>query len=194
LVPARVSSYSLVTFETNRYSVPVEYVGRQVFLKAFVDHLEVVWEDRLIATHRRSYAREQDQLDPQHFLRLLMQRPGAWEHAKAIREWQAHWPKVYDRYLAALRDHHPEPQGLREFVRILALHRTFSEAQITAALDWALEARCFSWEGVLRWLQEHDPQAPTAEPARLERSTPRVALPDLAQYQQLVGAGGHDGA
>src|SRR5581483_10578068 len=65
-LPARVSRYSLVTFESNRYSIPVEYVGRQVLLKAFVHHLEVIWEDRIIATHRRCYARERDLLDPHH--------------------------------------------------------------------------------------------------------------------------------
>jgi len=66
-----------------------------------------------------------------------MQRPGAWDHAKAIREWQARWPKVYDCYLATLREHQPEPQGVREFVRILALHRSYSETQIATALEWA---------------------------------------------------------
>lgn len=196
--PARVNRYSLITFETNRYSVPVEYVGRQVLLKAFVDRLEVVWEDRVIATHRRCYERERDVLDPQHFLRLIMQRPGAWEHAKAIREWQARWPQIYDRYLAALHEHHPEPQGVREFVRILALHRTYTEAQIAAALDWALGARCFTWEGVLHWLREQTATPVSdlaeAEPRTAGRATPRVALPDLARYQQLVTAGGSDGA
>jgi transposase len=195
-LPARVNRYSLITFETNRYSVPVDYVGRQVLVKAFVDHLDVVWEDRVIATHQRGYDRERDVLDPQHFLRLIMQRPGAWEHAKAIREWQARWPKVYDRYLAVLREHHPEPQGIREFVRILALHRTFSEHQITAALDWALSARCFNWEGVLHWLRQNF-TAPSSghevERGVAQRPTPRVALPDLAQYQQLVTAGDPDG-
>lgn len=196
-LPARVNRFSLVTFETNRYSVPSEYAGRPVLVKAFVDRVEVVCDDRVIASHPRSYAREGDFLDPHHFLRLILERPGAWEHAKAIRDWQAHWPKVYDRYLAALREHYPEPQGLREFVRILMLQRTFSEPQMAAALEWALAERCYTCEGVLHHLRA---QAESAEAARantpqrsLERPTPRVALPDLAQYQQLVSVGGRDG-
>jgi transposase len=197
ILPARVSSYGLITFETNRYSVPVQYVGRQVLLKAFVDRLEMIWEDRVIATHRRCYARERDLLDPQHVLRLLLQRPGAWEHARVIREWQARWPKVYDRMLAALRTQYPEPQGLREFVRMLGLHHTFSELQMAAAFEWALSARCFTEEGVRQWLCTQF--APLAGPLPeevippLTRPTPRVALPNLEQYQTLVGAGGRDG-
>jgi transposase len=196
-LPVRVNRYSLITFETNRYSVPVDYVGRQVLVKAFVHYLEVVWEDRVIATHRRCYERERDVLDPQHFLRLILQRPGAWEHAKAMREWQARWPKVYDRYLAVLREHHPEPQGLREFVRILALHRTYTEAQIATALEWALAAHCFSWEGVWQWLREHAAPSPGLDaegaPAASAHPSPQVALPNLAQYQALVETGGPDG-
>jgi transposase len=196
-VPSRVSSYSLVTFETNRYSVPVEYAGRPVQLKAFVDRLEVVFEDQVIATHPRSYGREGDFLDPQHFLRLLMQRPGAWEHCKAIREWQAHWPQVYDRYLAALREHYPEPHGLREFIRVLALHRTFDEPLIAQALEWALSQRCYTCEGVKQWLwqQTHptDTPAPLDLATRPELARPQVRAPDLAQYQQLV-VGGHHGS
>ncbi len=196
-LPARVNRYSLITFETNRYSVPIDYVRRQVLVKAFVERLEVVWEDRVVATHRRCYEREQDVLAPQHFLRLLRERPGAWDHAKAVHAWQAHWPKVYDRYLAVLRAYYPEPQGIREFVRILELHPSFSEAQMAVALEWALATRCYTWEGVRQWLQQQTatasiPEAelmliPTAPP------TPHVALPNLAQYQALVPLGGPDG-
>lgn len=197
VVPARVSRYSLIAFETNRYSIPVEYVGRQVLLKAFVDRLDLVWEDRVIATHRRCYERERDVLDPQHFLRLIMQRPGAWEHARAIHEWQARWPKVYDRYLAALRAHYPEPQGLREFVRMLGLHRSFTETQMATAFEWALGARCFTWEGVHQWLHAQHPlttgQSPEEALPPLTRPTPRVALPNLEQYQALVSTGGVHG-
>jgi transposase len=197
ILPARVNTYSLVTFETNRYSAPVSYVGRQVLLKAFVERLEIIWEDRVIATHRRCYARERDLLDPQHFLRLILQRPGAWEHARAVREWQARWPKVYDRMLAAMRTHYPEPQGLREFVRMLGLHHTFTELQIAAAFEWALTAHCFTEEGVRQWLRTQ--YAPLGGPLPeevvppLARPTPRVALPNLEQYQALVGGGGCDG-
>ncbi|MDE3090773.1 MAG: hypothetical protein KGJ80_15465 [Chloroflexota bacterium] len=192
-VPSRVNRFSLVTFETNRYSVPVEYADRQVLLKAFVDHLEVVWEDQVIARYPRSYGREGDFLDPQHFLRLMLERPGAWEHARTIREWQARWPQVYDRYLAVLREHYPEPQGLREFIRVLALHRTFDETLIAAALEWALAQRCYTCDGVKNWLwqQTHPTDAaPVLDlGTRPTRAHPKVSAPDLAQYQQLTAGG-----
>jgi len=104
---------------------------------------------------------------------------------------------VYDTYLAALRAQQPEPQGIREFVRILMLQETVGETHLAAALTWALSARCYSCEGVLRHLRAlglaPEPGTPGMRPDQAH-AQPSVALPNLAQYQQLVLAGGPDGA
>ena len=196
-VPARVNRYSLVTFETNRYSVPAEYVGRPVLVKAFVDRVEIVCNERRLATHGRCYDRERDVLIAAHFLRLILERPAAWEHAQVIQEWRAHWPAVYDTYLAALRVQLPEPQGIQEFVRVLMLQETVGETHLATALTWALSARCYSCEGVWRHLRAlgfaPEPGRPGTRPERVQPQ-PVVARPNLAQYQQLVLAGGPDGA
>ena len=170
--------------------------SRPVLVKAYVHQVAIACAEQVIATHPRSYGREGDFLNPAHVLRLILERPGAWDHAKAIHEWQARWPKVYDRYLTALRTHYPEPQGVREFVRVLMLHRTYSEPELAAALEWALTERCYSCEGVLHHLRG----TPTLTGSTLEAAglivsaPPRVALPDLAQYEQLVLAGSHHGS
>jgi len=49
--------------------------------------VEIAAGDKVIATHPRCYEREQDILDPFHYLPLLMTKPGAFDHAKALREW-----------------------------------------------------------------------------------------------------------
>lgn len=192
-VPARVNRYGLVTFETNRYSVPAEHVGHQVLIKAFVDRVEIVCNERRLATHERCYAREREVLIPAHFLRLILERPAAWEHAQVIQEWRTHWPAVYDTYLAALRRHLPEPQGIREFVRILMLHESVGEKPLAAALTWALSERCYSCEGVLRHLRALGLVPEPGTPRERVQPPPAVALPNLAQYQQLVWVGGPDG-
>ena len=98
--------------------------------------------------------------------------------------------------LAALRTHHPEPQGLREFVRMLGLHHSFTELQIATAFEWALTARCFTEEGIRQWLRtQYAPLAgslPEEVVPPLTRPTPHVALPNLEQYQALVPNGGRD--
>jgi transposase len=80
--PAKVNGYSQVTYETNRYSVPTDRAFEQVVIKAYLFHIEVIHLDEVLARHPRSYEREQDIFDPVHYLPLLAQRPGAFEHAK----------------------------------------------------------------------------------------------------------------
>ena len=50
---AKVNTYSMVQFETNRYSVPVKYVGEKVLIRASVDTVEILHNHNLIATHSR---------------------------------------------------------------------------------------------------------------------------------------------
>ena len=111
LVPAIVSHSAQVTFESNRYSVPALYQKREVLIRASVWQIDVLADrgSTLIASHPRGYEREQDILDPRHYLGLLAQRPGALEHCKAIQQWerQGRWPTIFGKYLQALRAVHP---------------------------------------------------------------------------------------
>ena len=74
----------MVTFQTNRYSVPVAHAGDALLLRAFVDRVEITDGTRVIAVHERCYGREQDILDVFHYLPLLKKRPGALDHAKPL--------------------------------------------------------------------------------------------------------------
>ncbi len=74
---ARLNGYSLVMYETNRYSVPVNRARKDVIVKAYPFHIEILDGTLLLARHLRSYQREQDLFEPLHYLPLLEQRPGA---------------------------------------------------------------------------------------------------------------------
>lgn len=67
----RVSAYSLVNFETNRYSVPVSNVGNTVTLKAYPETVEIWSKGKMIAKHTRCYQREQSIYDLEHYLPIL---------------------------------------------------------------------------------------------------------------------------
>jgi transposase len=199
LVPALVNRSAQVSFETNRYSVPALYQKREVLLRASVWQIDVL-ADRgatLIARHPRSYAREQDILDPRHYLGLLAQRPGALEHCKAIQQWEqeGRWPPIFGTYLAALRQAHPggAPAATREYVKILALYAEPTGAALPAVLEQALELRCFSLEGIKLLLHQHHQRMPPPVPLALATRPglaplARIAapLPNLRLYDQLL--------
>lgn len=177
-VPVVLNPYGQVEFETNRYSIPAEAAQRNLTLRAYPFRIEVLDRDDVIASHPRCYGYQQDILDPLHYLSLLEQRPGAFEHAKPLRHWRTEWPPVYERLLARLREQWPDGQGVREFVRILRLHTDYPAAQIAQAVEQALQYGCPHLDGVTLCLRQlMQPDAP-------------VAPLDLARWPELVTVGG----
>jgi hypothetical protein len=79
--PVTLNPYSQVEFETNRYSVPADKARRNLVIKAYPFRIHILCLEEVIASHPRCYDRQQDVLDPLHYLPLLEQRPGAFDHA-----------------------------------------------------------------------------------------------------------------
>jgi hypothetical protein len=120
----------------------------------------------------------------------LEQRPGAFDHAKPIRRWREGWPPAYERLLARLRAQWPDGRGVREFVRILKLHRDHPADLIAQAVGEALEYGCAHADGVelcLRQLKNPDssvsPIDLTDWPQLIGVAT---QVPDLRRYDQLL--------
>jgi transposase len=174
---ATLNGYSQVTFETNRYSVPTDKARRNLVLKAYPFRVDILVQKEVIASHPRCYGHKQDILDPLHYLPLLTERPGAFDHAKPIRRWRESWPPGYEQLLNRLREQWPEGRGVREFVRVLNLHRQYPAELVQQAVEQALAYGCAHADGVELCVHQ------LAEP-----ETPLSAL-DLTEYPELVTVG-----
>lgn len=188
--PVHPDGFGLVRFQTNRYSVPADHTHEALWLRAFVHQVEIGNGRKTLAVHPRCYGREQDILNPMHYLHALEQKPGAWEQAKPILEWQKRWPEVYNRYLAALRDRLSTSQGTKEFVRILRLHEFYPEALIAQAVEQALDSHCFSADGVkqliLRLTEPVQVTGPLDLTGRPHLSEVQVTWPEVRQFDMLL--------
>jgi hypothetical protein len=131
--PCRVSSTCLVSYDRNRYSVPAEWAGQRVSLRAWADRIGVVAEDTLIAEHVRSFGRERMILDPWHYLPVLEKKPGALRHGAPFQDWKLPGPllAVKERLLK-------QPQGDRAFVDVLLALREHGSQILTTACERAL--------------------------------------------------------
>jgi len=172
-----LNGFGQVEFETNRYSVPAQDAYRNLVIKAYPFRVDVLYLNDVIASHPRCYGKQQDILDPLHYLPLLEQRPGAFEHAKPIRRWRENWPPVYERLLARLREQWPAGKGVQEFVRILRLHEEYPADLIVQAVEQALAYGCAHLDGVKLCLRQ------LAEPHSL---LPAI---DLSAWPELVAVG-----
>ena len=81
----RVNSYSLVTFQTNKYSVPCKYVGFEVTLRADANVIEIWHRAKLIALHTRSYGRVERIYDLEHYMPLLQKKPRSLFNAAPVK-------------------------------------------------------------------------------------------------------------
>lgn len=173
---ATVNAYSQVVFETNRYSVPVEYVGKQLTLRAYPFRIEVLSVSDMVAEHPRCLEREQDILNPLHYLGLLEQRPGAFEYALPMRQWRQNWEPEYEKLLDVLRQNKPGGSGVREFVAILKLHHDHPADTVQRAVKQALELGAAHLEGVQLCLRQ--------------LLSPQATLPALnVDHPQLIAVG-----
>jgi len=189
----RLNSYSLITYETNRYSAPVNRAKRDVIVKAYPFHLDILDGTTLLARHPRSYEREQDLFEPLHYLPLLEQRPGAFDYARPMRQWRKDWPESYHQMLRVLREQWPESgRGVQEFVRVLRLHEDYPAHLVQQAIEQALAYGCPHLDGVLHSLHQLTAEPPAALhlPQGESASWPAIGSQpiDLQQYERLLSS------
>ena len=132
---SRVSSTCLVSYDRNRYSVPAEFAGQRVSLRAYADRIQVVAEGRMIADHARFFGRERLILDPWHYLPVLEKKPGAIRNGAPFQDWTLPAPiqAMKEKLLKS-------PQGDRAFVEVLLAMRRHGVDVVAVACELALEA------------------------------------------------------
>lgn len=188
-VAVQANHLSLVTYRTNRYSVPVSHAHERLTLHAYVERIEIVCGSEVVASHVRSWAREQDQLNPYHYLPLLAQKPRAFAQAQVIRQWRTGWPVIFDDYFEQLKSRLPTAEATRRFVEILQLGEQYSESALARALQDALQRGCWEVAGVRELLRRASvdstpPVAPLLEHPQL--AAVQVKVPDLTCFNQLL--------
>lgn len=172
-----LNPYCQVVFETNRYSVPAQLAQKQLTVRAYPFRIEVWHGQEQLASHSRSYDRQQDILDPLHYLPLLAQRPGAFEHAAPLQQWRPAWPAQYETLLEQMRTQQPARQAVREFIAVLQLHQTHPAEQVAAAITAALSSNIAHLAGVTFCLH------------KLCDRTPQLCAIDLSAQPQLAAVG-----
>ena len=187
---AKVNRYSMVQFETNRYSVPTIHVGDKVTVKATADEVTILSKGTIIAKHPRIYERYQEQINLDHYLELLLQKSRALGNTKVYKP-QSLAP-VYEQYRRVLNAR--SPKGNREFVKILMLHRDYPSALVTEAVEVAMAYNVYSYDGVLNILgQLIVSDRPKIEPVSKDKlqNIPEVVVipPDLSKYSVLMSGG-----
>ncbi len=183
-----VNAESLVRFDCNDYSVPVDHAFQPVVVKGFVDRVEVCRDHGvLIATHPRCWEKEQQIFEPQHYLRLLERKPGSLDDARPLDGWSL--PACFAELRRRLE--HEQPDGTREFIRVLRLLETHSVTDVTRAVRQGLRLRTYDRDEIAQYLWPTEPWGETRFKleGREHLRHVRVAQVDPTAYRSLLQGG-----
>lgn len=189
LIERVVEPYSTLPVDHNRYSVPTDYVGLKVRVELGVGEVRIYYNRRRIAVHRRVFGKNNWQLDPFHYLKLLSRKPGAFDAARPIRDWRSAWPAAYERLLQHFRDKNGMGRGTRAFVRVLMLLAEYPQALVNRAIETAVELS-LSDDASVKLLVDHWQSNPQPREVLSMDDHPQlvgyqVTPTDLARYDQL---------
>ena len=183
--PRCVDSLSLISFDANWYSVPTEFAHHRATVVASVDAVRIVVGDRVAATHRRCWGREQVFYEPVHYLALLERKPGALDFAAPLEGWEL--PVCFGVLRRRLESEFGGP-GTRQFIKVLRLLERAGLAELTRAVARALELGTADADAV-RLILEHRREEPVGLfclDGRPHLKAVAVPTPDLGAYASLT--------
>jgi len=180
----RASSQFRITLDTNCYSVPAEYAGSRLTLKAYPDRLCVYSKDKLIARHVRSYDRYQDFEDPDHPKELLKKRKKA-RAQKIFMRFLSLSPKA-EQYYRKLAQRRMNPH--HHVRKIVALSEIYDPEAVARAMEDAFSFEAFSSDYITNLLEQRSRSLPEPGALHLTRREDllkiKVDQPDLSIYER----------
>ncbi|MBP6366975.1 MAG: hypothetical protein KBA82_00770 [Nitrosomonas sp.] len=154
-----------------------------VSVRVFAGHLDIVAEGRTIATHQRSFLRDQLNCDPWHYLPLLEKKPGAIRHGAPFQNWEL--PEAIRHVREKLRK---QDKNERAFVDLLLLTREAGLDALETACELALESGVVNasvLQNAIRRLIE--PVRPKALNTSDTLQLTTEPLADFQRYDHLLG-------
>lgn len=184
---AKVTPRSWISVGTVFYSVPVEWVGREVEVKLDAERVVILGPGGRRVEHARSYVMHAAVLDVDHYLPLLKRKHRGLDHALPLQQFLAKVPGEWRALLEALRRDEGEIAGSQAFVDVLLLCRTYPTDAVRVAVEEALRHPKVS-EGLVRFYIWQRREAEAPKPAALAYAGPTVQHGSPCDYAVLSSA------
>lgn len=137
VTPVRVDRKARVCVRQSFYSVPARFAGRQLQARIGGTWIEVVEGGTVVAAHERSVVRGSQTLVLDHYLEILVRKPGAMPGALATRQARATGvlTAAHEAFWTRARRTFGDAGGTRALIEVLLLHRGLPFPAIHAALE-----------------------------------------------------------
>jgi transposase len=185
LAEVLVHSTGRVRFQTNDYSVPIQYAYQRVTLKADPFRVHIFAGEEPVADHPRCYDKHQVIEDWRHYVPLLLKKSFAVPWASALRHGDL--PSAFEAARLDLVARRPD--GNREFARLLELCLTHEVQAVETALGQARAQGAWSADTVrqlLNFARTPEPPAPPLDASQYPAYQGITSVPDLSAYNRLL--------
>jgi transposase len=174
---ARVDRYAQIMVRQVRYSVPARLIGSRVRVALSASQLQVFDGAARVATHPRVLSRGHAVLELDHYLEILLGKPGALPGSTALAQARTAgtFTATHEAFWAAARNRHGDAAGTRALIEVLLLHRRLPRDAVLAGIRAALAAGSVSADVV-------------AIEARKHISTADITTADITTADAVTGA------
>lgn len=211
----RVSRSSLGRVRMASYSVPARFIGRTVRVSLRASEV-IIFDGRVeIARHARVVVLHGQSVDLDHYLEVLLHKPGALPGSTALAHARATgvFTAAHEAFWAAARKTDGDAGGARALIDVLLLHRSMTAEDVVAGIAAALTVGAVTADVVAVEARRHESlggsrldrhlvepargqerrvvsltQRRLADPAAVIAGLPpdRRPLPSVAAYDQLL--------
>lgn len=161
----RVDRHARITVRNVQYSVPAQLIGRRVRVRLSASDLVVLDGKSVVAEHERSTVKGDQVFLLDHYLEVLLRKPGALPGATALAQARGRgvFAPAHEAFWAAARKKLGDRDGTRELIEVLLLHRHLAHDLVVAGLTAAVSVGAISADVVAvearRHASEHDAQS-----------------------------------
>lgn len=185
-----VDSKGCVKVRTNWYSTPLP-PGTRCQVRLLPAYVEIARERECVARHERSFGRYEQVLDLEHYLDVLVKKPGALAGSRPLQQWRerGRWPEGFDRLWQGFQQRYGRQAGTREMIELLRQGKQQGWDRLKKAVEQALSLGCSDAAAVRHLLSFGELAHSPAEPCELDGGLQRYQrpLPVMQEYDLLLG-------
>jgi len=171
-----------LTFRYNatKFSVPQEFIGKIITVRASSFKIEAWYRGELICTHVRPFIKGDHQYLPEHYLPLLERKPRAMANAAPLK--YGVMPPELDKFRKLNKD----KDKYEQLAKILMLGRTVSAEDLLPAVSMANRTGSPTYEMISFYLESHNVEIVSCDnPPVGVTDTVVVDAPDFSGYDSL---------
>lgn len=149
-----------------------------------IGKVKIACGTQLVAVHPRCWEKERTIFDPRHYLALLERKPGAFDFAKPLENWELPgcFALLRRRLEADLGD-----LGTREYIKVLRLLERASVRELAGAVEAALSIGATSSDAIscILFHRTEQPVAMFSLDGHPHLKPYAIEVPDLSAYAAL---------